>query len=311
MKKFLLLFLILCCSINSTLAADFTVNGINYDVISYDNYEVRASGGSPDADGLLVIPSKVTYNNFTFTVKTISGGAFSFKHIKKLQLSEGLKTIGQQAFRNTDIEELTIPNSVETIEFVAFGNCAKLKHINLGTGLKNLGTSISGVFGGCTSLEEIVIPDNVEFLGRVDFQGCTQLKKVVIGSGITKFGGTVFDATNPDDNYNGVFNSCDNIVEVYSRLLNPMDIGNGNFTFNVYSKATLYVPVGTKEIYQQKNGWKRFAVIKEDPSCGEVTGIHNIFNQDEKTNIIYDMRGMRLNKPQKGINIINGKKVLK
>ena len=44
---------------------------------------------------------------------------------------------------------------------------------------------------------------------------------------------------------------------------------------------------------------------------GEQTGIENVFGADENGTVtIYNLAGQRLNKLEKGINIVNGRKVL-
>jgi hypothetical protein len=52
---------------------------------------------------------------------------------------------------------------------------------------------------------------------------------------------------------------------------NPSAIGgksNGTFHLNTFNNATLYVPVGTKDIYREKSGWKDFAFIEEGTGSG-------------------------------------------
>ena len=71
--------------------------------------------------------------------------------------------------------------------------------------------------------------------------------------------------------------------------------------------GTLYVPKGTKFAYEAKEGWKDFRNIVE----GTPTSITRVTLDKETPNTpIYDLNGKRLSEPQKGINIIEGKKVL-
>ena len=70
--------------------------------------------------------------------------------------------------------------------------------------------------------------------------------------------------------------------------------------------ATLYVPKGTKEKYKSTTGWKEFQNIVE----GTPTGIKVIENTQNKNATVYDLNGVRLSEPKKGINIINGQKVI-
>ena len=43
---------------------------------------------------------------------------------------------------------------------------------------------------------------------------------------------------------------------------------------------------------------------------GETTGIESIFGGNDEETVIFDLAGRRLNKLQKGVNIVNGRKVL-
>ena len=43
---------------------------------------------------------------------------------------------------------------------------------------------------------------------------------------------------------------------------------NGTFHLNTFNNATLYVPVGTIDIYREKAGWKDFAFIEEGTGSG-------------------------------------------
>ena len=78
------------------------------------------------------------------------------------------------------------------------------------------------------------------------------------------------------------------------------------FTQNTFNNATLYVPKGTIDKYKATDGWKDFMFIEE----GTTTGIKVIENTQKKNATVYDLNGVRLSEPKKGINILNGKKVV-
>lgn len=79
------------------------------------------------------------------------------------------------------------------------------------------------------------------------------------------------------------------------------------FSQNTFMNGTLYVPKGTKFAYKASNSWKDFRNIVE----GTPTSITRGTSDKQTPNApIYDLNGRRLSEPQKGINIIEGKKVL-
>ena len=91
----------------------------------------------------------------------------------------------------------------------------------------------------------------------------------------------------------------------------PLEINESVFfsstdTIYTFDQATLYVPEGTKSSYQEADVWKNFKnIVDFDPD-----GIDDIIADEDKQGQIYSISGMRLKSPQKGINIINGKKIL-
>ncbi len=79
------------------------------------------------------------------------------------------------------------------------------------------------------------------------------------------------------------------------------------FTNNNYMTLNVYVPEEALGAYQNAEGWKNFWNL-QDLSA---TGIKDV-ETDGVTgdNRCYDLRGNRLGAPKRGVNIINGKKVV-
>ena len=101
------------------------------------------------------------------------------------------------------------------------------------------------------------------------------------------------------------------IPTIISLIENPFTItgktsGSGTFSQNTFNNATLYVPKGTIDKYKATDGWKDFLFIEE----GVPSGINAVKNTKNNNTIIYDLNGVRQSEPKKGINIINGKKVV-
>ena len=74
------------------------------------------------------------------------------------------------------------------------------------------------------------------------------------------------------------------------------------FFGSYYYNATLYVPKGTKEAYEAANVWVFFKEIVEFDA--ETEGIDAVVGDKEGIRSIYTLGGQRLNKPQRGLNII-------
>ena len=152
----------------------------------------------------------------------------------------------------------------------------------------------------------VAIPEEVTYMNRTRkvtsignhaFDSCSGLTSVTIPNSVTSIGERAFDEVG--------------LTTVVSLIENPFVIvGKSSiyeaFSGNTFENATLYVPVGTKEKYQATDGWKDFDYIVE----GTPTGIKVIENTQKKNATVYDLNGVRLSEPKKGINIINGQKVI-
>ena len=94
---------------------------------------------------------------------------------------------------------------------------------------------------------------------------------------------------------------------VYNNGKAPMGsfIISNNVFYNVDSDVTLKAFRGY--ITVESNGVKALDFIFDD----DATGIEGVQEAQEVQGAIYNLAGQRINKMQKGINIINGKKILK
>ena len=82
--------------------------------------EVTSSGGD-SYSGDIVIPSTVPYNGTTFSVKSIGANAFYNLSLHSVTIEDGLETIGDFAFWDSDgIYELVLPSTLKTIGEQAF-----------------------------------------------------------------------------------------------------------------------------------------------------------------------------------------------
>lgn len=84
-------------------------------------------------------------------------------------------TIGENAFTQSNVEEVTIPASVQEYS-CAFLECNALKKVRLQKGLKLIDDS---AFYACAALEEIEIPESVESIGVRAFE-YSGLKRITI-----------------------------------------------------------------------------------------------------------------------------------
>ncbi len=247
--------------------SEIFVNGINYRVISDTECEVIHRD---DYSGDVVIPETITSNGQELIVTSIE----------------------KEAFRRTNIVSLTIPNSVTSIGEKVFFSCFSLTSIIVSQSINNIPDA---AFMGCNKLSSIDIPDGVTSIGCQAFEGCTTMSTITIPKSVTSIGNSAFYDTN--------------LLIVISNVQTPFNIKGKNmswqmtFSEKTFNNAILYVPKGTIDKYKATEGWKDFAHIEEN---NDDTGIEKLTSKDNVKDI-QSLRGIKVQSPSKGINIIKMK----
>lgn len=112
-----------------------------------------------------------------------------------------------------------------------------------------------------------------------------------------------------------VFSNCNSLTKLFLLCSTPPyiwygDYLGGNFysTFSreQYGDLNVYVPEGSLNAYQESERWKKFWNLAE----GDPTGINQITTDNDAPSTIYDLKGNKLTSPKRGINVINGKKIV-
>ena len=115
---------------------------------------------------------------------------------------------------NLSLTNVTIPDSVVSIEFQAFAGCSNLQTVALGTNLQWIGPL---AFINCTALTNINFPDSLQQIYQGAFQNNQKLSGINLGQGLTWID-------------SGAFSQCTNLSQVTlgSSLTN---IGSSAFSF--------------------------------------------------------------------------------
>lgn len=100
---------------------------------------------------------------------------------KIVNIPDGITTIGNNAFKGSDVEEVVIPEGVTGIWSDAFRECFSLTEIIIPDGVIKIG---NGAFAGCMSLKNITIPNTVIEIGEFAFRNCQSLKEIIIPHGV-------------------------------------------------------------------------------------------------------------------------------
>lgn len=147
---------------------------------------------SIDGIGYAISASKVNLEKLE-KITAISPYEFNECEVQEIKLPNSIQTIGQYAFyKCRNLNTINIPTSTTTICSNAFASCSSLDGIVLPAGLKSIEQD---GFMKCTSLTSIVIPEGTLALGDNVFNGCTKLKTVVLPSQLASIPNGFFQAT--------------------------------------------------------------------------------------------------------------------
>jgi len=109
---------------------------------------------------------------------------------------------------------------------------------------------------------------------------------------------------------NFLFEGLESLTSVYVEWPTPLKL---DFPLLFYwggdNNIILYVPKGTKALYEAAEGWKDFKDIIEYGEDG-IVGITGIKEESVNPATIFNLSGQRVSHPRKGIYIQGGKKVL-
>lgn len=98
------------------------------------------------------------------------------------------------------------------------------------------------------------------------------------------------------------FEGCKELTSVTAEMKIPAKIEETTFDTETVSVATLYVPQGCIEKYENADYWRYFQVIKE---IGTQTGIDSATASDAAKEVArYGINGQLLNGQAKGLNIV-------
>ena len=190
----------------------------------------------------------------------------------------GTTRIVAGAFQNClALTEIVIPESVKVIEGNAFANCQNLTSVTLPESLEELG----GAAFYHTSISSIEIPATLKYIQGDTFKD-TKLTEVIIPKNIKNIDGWAF--------------GNDPITKVTSYVVEPFDIYGvfNNDETGALIPTTLEVPMGTKSLYQEKEGWNEFPTITEiDVPSNPVAGDYLTYNIDEQTRLIFTITSVK------------------
>lgn len=271
--------------------------------------------GCVSLDGTLKTPS---------TLKHIGQNAFYDSSLTTLELNEGLENIDEYAFLSCNLQgEVVIPNSCQLNEGIFSGN-VRLERVVLPSDLEHIPPCL---FSGCFELREADIPESVKVIGKEAFNRCLNLREVNLPEGLDSIKSQAFAGCRHIRTLilpstlqwigSGAFEIWNDLQDIYCKAVIPPTLEGGALEeggvfAGVPAPVTVYIPVGTRDVYMWAEGWMAFSIFVEldqFPDSG-VTAIPDV-PRPVGDGRIYDLNGRLVVSPVPGqLYIRDGVKIL-
>ena len=232
---------------------------VPYDEARTENYqaamELKKLLDTGNSQGLAVAYEQEKYDNMETSTDDL------LKCCRRMRAKLQFVDFTDQAVRSVAIANFDANNdgeisfaeaaAVSDIKTIFYGNSkiADLGDLSYFTGMEELAEM---AFRSCTSLQNVTLPDPLRIISAQAFSGCTKLETVAVGSLVYYIADKAF--------YN------DNAIRefrIYVTDPSTITVGSNVFSESALANAVLYVPYGSKALYENADVWKDFGTIVE------------------------------------------------
>lgn len=115
---------------------------------------------------------------------------YSVKTLKHLNIGDNVKLIDKYMFSYcSGLEEVTLPEQIESVGLWGFRGCTSLKAIHFGNKISQISDY---AFNSCTSLDNVAFPESMTSIADNSFSECTSLKTLDLGKKLKIIGPSAF-----------------------------------------------------------------------------------------------------------------------
>lgn len=110
--------------------------------------------------------------------------------IENFEFGEGVEVIPYGlCYKMEKLQSITLPSSLEEIDWLAFDGCSGIKTITIPNGVTAIGKS---AFYGCSNLSTITLPNKITSIEENTFTNCESLTSIEIPNSVTNIGDKAF-----------------------------------------------------------------------------------------------------------------------
>lgn len=200
-----------------------------------------------------------------------------------------------------NLQEISIPEHIDSIGAYAFRSCSNLKNIKLP---KNLKTISKGLLNACSNLEEITLPDQIQSIGESAFQGCSKIKSLIIPQTVLEIGQGAFSNMTSLKSMElpphlktitqGMLSGCTSLSNIYIPE-SVETIHSAAFTYTALEEVTIphSVSVYAKGIFGNCKYLKALHIQRSTPPTINGTGSNPSIIDEGSQCILYVPRGSK------------------
>ena len=103
-------------------------------------------------------------------------------------------------------------------------------------------------FNACSGVMSVKLPEKLRVIGRLAFVDCYGLTSISFPASLKVIG-------------DGAFSTCNSIKDVYTYIIDPLQLDQTTFSAEVFKNATLHVPETAQNNYYWDTQWSQFPSI--------------------------------------------------
>lgn len=201
------------------------------------------------------VEEQAVYDNLDSSLEELLAAQSSLrKKLSLIEFADALVRATCIASYDSNFDgELSYTEAAQTSDFTtSFRNNTSLKSFDEFQYFTTAPSIYGNTFQGCSNLESIVLPSGLRHIYYNAFYNCKKLTKINIPEYVNTIG-------------QSCFYGCSALREVTVESPDPATISLGTNVFGgvPLAQCTLYVPYGSKALYQVADTWKNFGNIVE------------------------------------------------